>query len=149
MYNKLPRHDVQLEAIKQNYWDDGGVLDADNKFILLGNIIDEINNFLDEVEKGHGDLKAIAKICREMTIDFNRNHMRQFYFTDTARMGIFLMRCMRVNNLATHNSVYLRQFRELFEFLGVKVVGDWGKCEKFGTFGSTSFADNMLIVQFA
>ncbi|WP_439271946.1 hypothetical protein [Pseudochrobactrum sp. HB0163] len=111
--------------------------------------MEDLNGFLGEIETlgATNDHPLIAKTCRDMSIDASRDIVRQLYNTDRSMTGIFLMRCMRINNLSTHDEKALQAFKHLFDDLGIKIEGNWGQCVQAVSFNCTSFVDGRIIVQ--
>lgn len=146
-FNNIEDASVQLSAVYSNFWNQEivEVFQADHG--LFRAFMDDLNGLLHEAEQGRFEqFEKLAKICLTMTVGTDPDFLRSLYAIDIGAFGVFLMRCMRVNNLATHSSSALVEFKKVFDAVGIRVVGDWDLCVKLASFEWTEFSDGTLTV---
>lgn len=141
---------VQLKAVHDNYWSDEmrGVFRETPAY--ADPFFKDLVGLLGKTEEGaYGSdcFKAMAPICVAMSTGTDRQLIASFYALNQQLVGTFLMHCMRINNRENHSSAALRQFKALFDTLGIRVEGPWDQCVAVTSFGATSFGDGTLRVE--
>jgi hypothetical protein len=139
----------QLAAARDTFWKPDTIDLFKETPPLLAPFMADLNGLLGMAEEGRFDrdeFGKIAKVCMTMSANSDLVFLRSLYELNPEAVGVFLMRCMRVNNLSTHNSSDLKVFKKLFDGVGIKVAGNWDLCVEQASFEWTEFADGTLTV---
>ncbi|MEA3062805.1 MAG: hypothetical protein QOJ94_2586 [Sphingomonadales bacterium] len=137
----------QLKAAHDNYWSAGMFSE---RIDLAEPFFTDLVGLLGKTEEGAygGDcFKPMALTCVAMSIGTDPQLIASFYKLNPLLVGTFLVQCMRINNRQNHSPGALKQFKALFDALGITVVGPWDKCVAIASFGATTFDGGTLTVE--